>query len=720
MNTSTRTLRVGVGRTKTLVILVASLLTSATLAVPGSSGAASPADAEPPGNYIKTSHQLSKPVFKKTAREVFQVPMQDDVRLYVEVVRPDPKVYGSRRWPVIMEASPYHGTLADRDGTRIFPDPKRKGRSIGLTGYFAPRGYAVVMVDLRGTGRSQGCLDHLGPNDADDLKRIVEWAAGAKWSNGRVGLTGHSYVGSTPSIAAAQRPKGLVTIAPSAGLASMYDHQFQKGVPYFLQWVGPMVAYEEIAIERHLPGGDNFGNDMTYFGCGAQNSAATAGHGQANGEYQEWHAERDWRAGATRAPIPIFMIHGVNDNAARIPAAEWFFGRRFNRAHDKVWLGQWDHGSSGNTTCSEAHVNCRFEQWQYALHAWFDKHLQRRNVDTGPPVEVFLNGKKVWTDTSWSRPDHFVEFYADAGDENVVSREPGEESSATFTAYANDASESGSNLEFRSAKLTSPMVMVGLPQLQLNASLSTSQILNLIAIVEREDAGGERHPMTHCAIQPQLREGIDQTVPVTPGEEMALRLQCFTMAHRILPGERIVLNVRTTSRHHASTFSEDARVSIFTGPEKTWFRLPIVGNPTLYDDVPLRTDPFAHLPPGPAQESIEGTVVAGAPGAGNRNAVTSTFFEFDVTSPANATMRAAATFLAPGDFDFYLQRRSEDGEWTGDLASGTSGSLSDETLRFAFPGLRPGHYRLEVHNWAGPPSPIDVVITFFDKHGKPG
>jgi len=53
---------------------------------------------------------------------------------------------------VILEASPYHGTLADRDGTRILPDPRgRDGKSIGLTGYFAPRGYAVVMVDLRGT-----------------------------------------------------------------------------------------------------------------------------------------------------------------------------------------------------------------------------------------------------------------------------------------------------------------------------------------------------------------------------------------------------------------------------------------------------------------------------------------------------------------------------------------------------------------------------------------
>jgi uncharacterized protein len=94
---------------------------------------------------------------------------------------------------VILESSPYHGTLADRDGRRILPEPRdADGKSIGLTGYFAPRGYAVVMMDLRGTGRSEGCLDHLGMSDARDLEQVVEWAAGQSWSNGRVGMTGHS------------------------------------------------------------------------------------------------------------------------------------------------------------------------------------------------------------------------------------------------------------------------------------------------------------------------------------------------------------------------------------------------------------------------------------------------------------------------------------------------------------------------------------------------
>ena len=178
-------------------------------------------------DYSAQAGKLTQPKYE-TQREVIQLPAYDGELLYIEVVKPT----AEGQWPVILEASPYHGTIADRDGTRILPGPKNSdGEPIGLTGYFAPRGYAVVMMDLRGTGRSQGRLDHLGSKDARDLEQVVEWAASREWSNGRVGMTGHSYAGSTPPVAAAQNPTGLKTIVLSAGLASMYHHQFQAGVP---------------------------------------------------------------------------------------------------------------------------------------------------------------------------------------------------------------------------------------------------------------------------------------------------------------------------------------------------------------------------------------------------------------------------------------------------------------------------------------------------------
>src|SRR3954451_16916024 len=284
------------------------------LAVAIAMAVASSAHAAPGFDYTRVDG-LSQPRFA-TERTVVRVPSFDGTELYLEIVKPT----APGRWPVVMEASPYHGTIADRDGTDLV-------ETGGLTGWLAPRGYAVVMMDLRGTGRSAGCLDHLGPNDAKDLKLVVEWAARQSWSNGRVGMVGHSYVGSTPIVAAAQRPAGLATIVPSSGLASMYDHQFQAGVPFYGQWLGPMFGYEQLAVERKLPGGDDFPNHMEETACGATTSSLVSGEDELSGRYSQWDAARDWPSGATAAGIPVFAIHSVNDDAVRASALDWFTRR---------------------------------------------------------------------------------------------------------------------------------------------------------------------------------------------------------------------------------------------------------------------------------------------------------------------------------------------------------------------------------------------------------
>ena len=336
-------------------LLLAMLLALAGLTTPASSATQKSFD------YTKVKG-LSKVQFE-TRRDSYLVPMKDGIKLYVEVVRPTKP----GRYATILELSPYHGTNADRSGTRILPVTG------GMAKYFGSRGYAVVFADLRGTGKSEGCLDHMGKLDQQDSYSIVEWAGTQPWSNGRVGMTGHSYVGSTPSMAAAQNPPHLKTIVPSAGLAWMYHHEFQEGVPYNLQWAGPLFAYEQLAIERYA--GDSQGQNLLYAGCGLTQSAGVTGEAYFSGAATDWHRDRDFRAGATKSKIPVFAVHGIFDNAARIAALDWFNARK--RPGDKAWIGQWKHDPGGN----------RDEQWAAALLAWFDKHLKQRKVQTGPPVE---------------------------------------------------------------------------------------------------------------------------------------------------------------------------------------------------------------------------------------------------------------------------------------------------------------------------------------------
>ena len=578
-------------RRRRLLSLVIAVLVAGV--VPHAQASTRGVTAGPPLNY-RAIRGLSQAVYKQKIRTVHRVISFDGLELYVEVVRP--KARG--RYPVIAELSPYHGTVYKRDGIRPLPFDG------GLVNYFVPRGYAVLMMDLRGTGRSQGCLDLIGPKDRADIKRVIEWAARQPWSNGRVGTVGHSYPGATGVAALSQRPKGLVTAVVSAALGSMYDHQFQAGVPYNALWLGPIYAYFEMSVQRHLPPGlnnpaidgdtgDNFGNDMQYFGCGAQSSSAFAGDAELTGEYADWHRQRDFRAGASTSPVPVFVTHGVNDDAARVIGLNWFMPRNGSlRANgkpvvDKLWIGQWTHGVG----CCP---NRRGRQWTAALHAWLDKHLQRRDVSTGPPVELFLadgtqeeavpaGRDEIFTARRFPGSPRMAALHTSVGG-RLQSRadEPGS------LEFAGDPFGAGSErftgaAEFRTGPLREDMLLAGMPELTIAASFTTPMV-HLIANLYEETDDGQWRRLTHFAINSALRDSLDNLSPALPGQRYVLRPPGWPMAHHARKGNRLVLRITTSDPDKFPFFAIDPRVVIFTGQRGTTLRVPVVDNPVLYED----------------------------------------------------------------------------------------------------------------------------------------
>jgi len=575
-----------------LLSLVLALLVLGT--IPHASAAAKGVTAGPPMNYRRIAG-LSQPKYRATIHTVYRLPAADGVKLYVEVTRPK----SSGRFGVIAEFSPYHGTVYDRDGARILPTDG------GLVKYFVPRGYAVVMLDLRGTGRSQGCLDLLGPTDRADIKRVIEWAAGQPWSNGRVGMVGHSYPAAASVAALSQRPKGLVTAVVSAGLASMYNHQFQAGVPYDALWVGPIAAYQTLATERQLPPGfsdpveggrtgDDFGNDPQYFGCGLLSSAAFKGSAELTGQYVQWDRDRDFSAAAAAAPVPIFAIHGVNDDAARIIMLDWFL-KRIGRVRgpdgkpivDKLWLGQWTHGVG----CCP---NQRAKQWTAALHAWFDKYLQQRNVDTGPPVEVFLADGSQTDAVPAGRTEIFT-TKTFPGQPRMLDLSP-----TTTGRLSPDQGRPGSmsfvgtpfgypSLTFATKPLSSDVLMTGVPQLSVAASM-TMPMTYIIANLYEENPDGDMRRLSVFAINPILRESLETLSPVLAGQRYVLHPPGWPMAQHVRKGDRLVLEITTADNTDKFPFfSTDPNVVIYTGTPDTVLRVPVIDNPVLYDDnLPLK------------------------------------------------------------------------------------------------------------------------------------
>jgi predicted acyl esterase len=94
---------------------------------------------------------------------------------------------------------------------------------------WVPRGYAVVNADLRGWGRSDGVGTLLSAQEADDYHDLVEWAGTQPWSNGRVGLTGVSYLAIAQWGVAATRPPHLAAISPWEGFTDAYRDFLRPG-----------------------------------------------------------------------------------------------------------------------------------------------------------------------------------------------------------------------------------------------------------------------------------------------------------------------------------------------------------------------------------------------------------------------------------------------------------------------------------------------------------
>jgi putative CocE/NonD family hydrolase len=85
------------------------------------------------------------------------------------------------------------------------------------------------MVDLRGFGGSNGCLDWYGPGEKADVN-AVKWAASRPWSNGRVGMYRKSYDGLTGLIGVDLRPSGLAAVVSQEPVYDDYRYLYGDGM----------------------------------------------------------------------------------------------------------------------------------------------------------------------------------------------------------------------------------------------------------------------------------------------------------------------------------------------------------------------------------------------------------------------------------------------------------------------------------------------------------
>lgn len=130
------------------------------------------------------------------------IAVRDGTRLAADIYLPAPLPAG-QRLPAVLQQTRYWRSsemrpplswILPREG-EAWPVIRKERRF--LTGH----GYAVIVVDVRGTGASFGQWRYpWEPITVQDSYDLVEWITRQPWSNGRVAGTGISYMGTTAEL----------------------------------------------------------------------------------------------------------------------------------------------------------------------------------------------------------------------------------------------------------------------------------------------------------------------------------------------------------------------------------------------------------------------------------------------------------------------------------------------------------------------------------------
>ncbi len=156
--------------------------------------------------------------------------MRDGIQIAVDVLLPADLDPGARL-PVVLTMTRYWRSFELR-----IPEPSNQAPIAPrepLADDLVRRGFAMVIVDARGSGASTGVSRHpWTPEEIADYGEIAAWAAAQPWCNGNVGAAGISYEGTTAQLLAACGVQAVKGVVPQQLEFDVYtDIAFPGGTP---------------------------------------------------------------------------------------------------------------------------------------------------------------------------------------------------------------------------------------------------------------------------------------------------------------------------------------------------------------------------------------------------------------------------------------------------------------------------------------------------------
>ncbi len=484
------------------------------------------------------------------------IPVGDGIDLVGDLWRPDT----DETVPVVAGFHPYNNEFQTAPLTPEGFSLQRGWMEAGDPTFFARRGYAHAVVNVRGTGKSGGVFQAMGPQESLDVAAAVTHLARQPWSSGAVGLFGVSYFSWLHLQVAMHGPEGLAAVFAPYGATDFYrDFLHHGGIlsyRFLLGWKDKLdgVRYESWTL-RHF-GEERFHQLVDEAQADEEIAAvpglvaclratrgadALVGDVVLNGLDNEFWAERRLDYRQTAVPAYLGACWGLD--GLHLPAAF----RSFQR-----W-----QGPRRLVVGPDVYLDRPLYQLQYEALRWFDHFL--KGNDTGlldePPVQLFVGRTGRWKQTTdWPLPEtRFTPFYLHAG--GVLSeREPGPIDSGT--SYEDSPFGRGS-VRFATPPLVEETELLGPAVLELHCSSTDVEAL-LIATLHAVDAEGEERELARAWLRATHRRTGPGSTPwsphhphdradaLTPGEVVRCDLGFCGVSARLLPGERLALRLTSS------------------------------------------------------------------------------------------------------------------------------------------------------------------------------
>lgn len=503
-----------------------------------------------------------------TRQADIMIPMADGVRLATDVYLP---IGTTGPLPAILVRLPY--------GKTFYAEVRH------WVQLFAPRGYAVLVQDMRGRYGSGGSFAPY-PHEAADGTATLAWIAAQPWSNGKAGTIGCSALGESQVILAARQPPELAVMIPigaggaigtAAGTWAFFGlfeggvFQLASGYGWFARWggktadsmdTGPIDYPKGLAtlpmrdaVARTRPDPTDYEALLDGF--------SDPGFGPRAG----------FIADSDRFQTPALMLDTWYDpNVSSTLALSAQMRRTATDQH--VLIGPGLHcditDAFGTGHLGDLPVTGTPQPFDALFTAFMDQHLKGGPPPALPPYRFYVLGEDVWRNSnSWPPEGAASVTYALAGEDLSTGASTGSRSFSSDPASpvpslggaicctGDPASRAGpldqrpienrpDVLAYTSAPLSAPLRIAG----PISATLTVTTDVpdtDLVLTLTDVSPDGRSLLIQTGAQRLRYRTGYATPLLMTPGTPATVTVSLRDIAWLVPPGHRLRLDVAGSS-----------------------------------------------------------------------------------------------------------------------------------------------------------------------------